>query len=239
MFSSEKRRIVALIAADAEWGPTKKILSPALVERSPYGEFFTTTISEHPVVFAHGGWGKIRAAASTEHAIERWRPQLLINLGTCGGIEGQVSIGERLLITRAITYDIGEAIGDPEEALAEYATEIDLSWATEPFPVRVRRTHLLSADRDLVPSEIPALIRRYSAVAADWESGAIAYVAKRRGVPLLILRGVSDLVNVSVGQAVGNVPFFESRAATVMRDLVNDLREVVPYAIERICGPTP
>lgn len=238
MSSSEEWRIVVLISADAEWAPTKKILSPAFVERSPYGEFFTTTITDHPVVVAHGGWGKIRAAASTEHAIERWRPQLLINLGTCGGIQGQVSIGERLLITSAITYDIGEAIGDPEEALAEYATEIDLSWATEPFPVRVRRTHLLSADRDLVPSEIPALVRRYSAVAADWESGAIAYVAKRRGVPLLILRGVSDLVNVSVGQAVGNVPFFESRAATVMRDLVNDLREVVPYAIERICGPT-
>ena len=37
-----------------------------------------------------GGWGKIDAAASAQYAISRWRPSIVVNLGTCAGISGQI-----------------------------------------------------------------------------------------------------------------------------------------------------
>ena len=49
------------------------------------------------------------------------------------------------------------------------------------------------------------LIEKYNAVAADWESGAIAWVAKKNNTRVLILRGVSDLVDDSGGEAYGNL----------------------------------
>ena len=56
----------------------------------------------------------------------------------------------------------------------------DLTWLGAPDPSPVRRVALVSADRDLLPEEIPVLAARFGAVAGDWESGAIAWVAARR-----------------------------------------------------------
>jgi adenosylhomocysteine nucleosidase len=64
------------------------------------------------------------------------------------------------------------------------------------------------------------LIKKYNAVAADWESGAIAWVAQRNGVRCLILRGVSDLVNPATGEAYGNYDLFSQRTKEIMRKLL-------------------
>jgi adenosylhomocysteine nucleosidase len=108
--------IVVLVSADAEWAAVKEYSSPECVEPTPYGECFTRAVGNEEVLFFHGGWGKIAAAAATEYAINRWRPDVLINIGTCGGIEGRVERGEKLLVTRAITYDVQEAMDARQRA---------------------------------------------------------------------------------------------------------------------------
>ena len=221
--------IVVLVSANAEWAPVKEYLAPARVERTPYGECFNRPFGDGDLVFLHGGWGKISAAASTEYAITRWNPEALINLGTCGGIGGRASRGETLLVTRAITYDIYESMGDSAEAIRWYTTDIDLSWLDDRFPLQVRRSHLVSADRDLMPSQVDELVERFDAIAADWESGAIAFVANRRSVPLLIVRTVSDLVTPQAGETIGALPVFEAAATSAMRGLVDGLATLVPY----------
>jgi adenosylhomocysteine nucleosidase len=175
------------------------------------------------LIFFHGGWGKIAAAASTEYAIGRWKPRLLINLGTCGGFEGEIERGEIVLVEKTIVYDIIEQMGDFDSHIAHYSTPIDLSWLSEPYPSPVRRSLLVSADRDLLVEDIPNLKRRYGAAAGDWESGAIAWVAARHGVRTLILRGVTDLVGSTGGEAYGNLDLFKEAAATIMRALVGAL----------------
>ena len=114
-------------------------------------------------------------------------------------------------------------MGDCDQALAHYATRIDLSWLPEPYPQEVRRTLLVSGDRDLVAQDIPLLKARYGAVAGDWESGAIAYVAARNGVRCLILRGVSDLVGSAGGEAYGRLEVFAENTGEIMRRLVGAL----------------
>lgn len=229
----ETFRIVVLISADAEWAPTKEALQPADVERTPYGESFTHDIAGERIVFLNGGWGKIAAAASTEYAISRWRPAVLVNLGTCGGIAGRVECGAKLLVTRAITYDIYEGIDPNLDAVAAYTTDIDVSWFAGPLPAGISRASIVSADRDLVPEQIGDLVQRYDAIAGDWESSAIAYVAARRQTPLLIIRGVSDLVSPAGGEAIGALPLYRERAAATMRSLLDDLAALVPSLLRR------
>ena len=53
----------------------------------------TVDFGSIPIVFFQGGWGKISAAASTQHVIDRWHPALIINLGTCGGFKGHIEKG--------------------------------------------------------------------------------------------------------------------------------------------------
>ncbi len=220
---------VVLISADAEWRPVRERFAGLPPLATPYGEAIAATLPgrgpDRRVVFFHGGWGKIAAAASTQYAIDRWRPPLLVNLGTCGGFAGDIAAGEVLLVDFTLVYDILEQMGDPDEALAHYATELDLSWLRGPLPLPARRELLISADRDIVAGEIPDLRGRFGAIAADWESGAIAHVAARNGTRCLILRAVTDLVDHERedGEAYGRPELFAARTESVMARLLDSL----------------
>jgi adenosylhomocysteine nucleosidase len=215
------QRIIVLISANSEWRAVKAILSPAEITSTPLGE----TIDVQPLTYFHGGWGKISAAATTQYAIDHFQPDLLVNLGTCGGFEGRIALGTIIMVTKTIVYDIIEQMSDPDDALAHFSTELDLSWLPDPLPHPVQRGLLVSADRDIVPADIPGLIQKYGAVAADWESGAIAWVANCNGVRCLILRGVTDLVSAGGGEAYGNIELFHENTKSVMKTLIEQLPE--------------
>jgi len=221
-------RVVVVISANAEWRAVRSLFSAIEPQPSPLGEWFTVELvvggHREPVVFFHGGWGKIAAAASAQYVIDRWSPQLLVNLGTCGGFKGEIEKGEIILVERTIVYDIIEQMTDPHAAIAHFSTEIDLAWLGEDYPQAVRLTLLVSGDRDLVIDDIPRLRAEYGAVAGDWESGAIAWVASRNKVRCLILRGVTDLVGADGGEAYdGNLHVFVEGATKILRQLVDAL----------------
>jgi len=221
-------KIVVIISANTEWRVVRTLFRDTQPHPSPLGDWFvidldTGTHSER-VLFFHGGWGKIAAAASTQYVIDRWSPTLLINLGTCGGFEGEIEKGTIILVERTVVYDIVEQMGDPDAAIAHYTTDVDLAWLSEPYPQDVRRTLLVSGDRDLLVEDIPRLKAQFGAVAGDWESGAIAWVAARNHTRCLILRGVTDLVGRSGGEAYeGNKHVFVEGATEVMHRLVHAL----------------
>ncbi len=224
---------IVLISADIEWQAIRKIYPSVNEQTSPFGEWFALLINIQgrgkPVLFFHGGWGKIAAAASTQYVIDRWSPDLLVNFGTCGGFEGEIEKGAIILVDRTIVYDIVEQMGDYDEHISHYSTDLDLSWLGEDYPQNVRRCLLVSGDRDLLVEEIPRLKERYGAVAGDWESGAIAWVAVRNGIRCLILRGVTDLVGPVGGEAYGNINLFMENTTHLMCQLV----EALPLWLEK------
>jgi adenosylhomocysteine nucleosidase len=220
---------VVMISANAEWQVAKKYYPESKVYTSPYGEWFTYHYPDlpeirKPIVFINGGWGKVAAAASTQYTINQWHPKMLINLGTCGGFKGEINQGEIILVEKTLIYDIFEQMGDPEEHIKYYVTEIDTSWLNDPLPLQVVRTLLISADQDLVCEEIPLLKSKYGAIAGDWESGAIAWVASRNQTQCLILRGVTDLVGENGGEAyAGKVSHYYENTELVMNKLIESL----------------
>ena len=224
--AGESPRIVVLISADAEWRAVRALRPDATVSPSPFGEWFVREVESkagrRPVVFFHGGWGKIAAAGSTQYAIDRWQPERLVNLGTCGGFLGATAKGDVVLVEKTVVYDIVELMGDSSEAIADYTTDLGVRVADD-LPKDVHRGTLASADRDLAPADPERLRKSYGAIAGDWESGAIAWVARRNGVPVLILRGVSDVVSESGSEAYGNLAAFEDGTRLVMKRLLDDL----------------
>lgn len=227
LLSSEKIDIVVLISADAEWKPVREHLAPFKPGWTPFGEFFLSEIQagdlRKSVVYFHGGWGKISAAASTQYVIDRWHPNLLINCGTCGGFEGSIHVNDVLLVQKTVVYDIVEQMGEPEAALKYYSTMMDLAWLTKPYPTPAVESILVSADRDILVDDIPELKKKFGAIAADWESGAIAYTARQNQTPCLILRAVSDIVGVRGGEAYGDLKLFEKRTAQIMKNFLDIL----------------
>ena len=219
-------KTVVLISANAEWRSIKPLFPAVEVHASPLGEWFDAQLvspRSSPITFFHGGWGKISAEATAQYVIDRFQPDLLVNLGTCGGFEGRIDTGTIILVEKTIVYDIIEQMGDADEAIDHYSTDLDLSWLQESSQPPVFRGLLVSADRDIVVDDIPMLVEKYGAVAADWESGAIAWVANKNRVRCLILRGVTDLVGAGGGEAYGKLELFQQRTAEIMQRLVGQL----------------
>ena len=212
-------KTVVIISANTEWRAACDLLLNPVVQFTPMGEWF----DQDTVLYFHGGWGKISAAATAQYIIDHFKPELLVNIGTCGGFDGAIETGTVILVERTIVYDIFEQMGDGMDAIAHYMTELDLSWLKQPYPHLVRKGLLVSADRDILGEDIPHLVEKYTAVAADWESGAIAWVAKKNNVRCLILRGVTDLVGGQGGEAYGNIELFRERTKYVMKLLFEQL----------------
>ncbi|MBN2333917.1 5'-methylthioadenosine/S-adenosylhomocysteine nucleosidase [Candidatus Bathyarchaeota archaeon] len=217
-------RVVVIVSADGEWDAIPKMFPDAEYVDTPYGQTMTRMVGGEPVVFFHGGWGKIPSAASVQYAVDRWSPELIVNLGTCGGFAGHVERDEVILVEKAVVYDIINQIGDTATVIKKFTTEIDLGWLVGETPIPVTRATIVSGDRDLIPDEIEGLHRMYGAVVGDWESGGIAWVCRLNDVRLLILRGVSDLVGPDGGEAYdGKRVIWKEAAMRIITRLVESL----------------
>jgi adenosylhomocysteine nucleosidase len=224
-------KIVVLVSASTEWKALKAVLAPTDIQTSPYGEYFDAAIGSQHITFFHAGWGKAASAGAMQYVIDHYTPDLTINLGTCGGFEGEVALDDIILVERTFIYDIVELMGEFNSVPAYYASNLDLSWLPEPTPFPVRRGTLASADSDLQPEKIPGL-KAQGAAAADWESAALAWVARKNGARLLILRAVSDLVSEQGGEAYDNIELFKERTKDIMRRLIEQLPDWID-AIEK------
>jgi adenosylhomocysteine nucleosidase len=214
-------KTVVLISATAEWNAAKPLFPNAKIKRFLFGECFDMLMQEEHISFFHSGWGKIASAGSIQYVIDHYSPDLIVNLGTCGGFAGATNQGEIILVDKTYVYDIVELMGDLD-IVSYYASSLDLSWLAEPYPFPVRRGMIASADSDLPPAKIP-LLTSLGAIAADWESGALAWVASRNDARLLILRGVSDMVSEEGGEVYNNIEMFNERAKGIMQQLIEQL----------------
>lgn len=232
--AAAEKPIVVVVSANAEWKPVLERHAGARVEQTPYGEWFNAEVGKgakkRSVIYMHGGFGKVQAAGSTQYAIDQWHPALMVNIGTCGGFEGGVSAGDVVLVEKTIIYDLIEQMGDSQETIDFYSSTLDTKFAGDKLPKGFRRGMLLSADRDIVAADVAGLKKRFKGIAADWESGAIAFVARKNQTPLFILREVSDVVHTDGGD-----PFYDNEAAweAGAKKTMNHLVDVLPEWLEK------
>lgn len=215
---------VLLLSANAEWKSWVALHPGYIINDTPYGGCFEYSVAGFQVLAMRSGWGKISAAASTQWAIDTYHPNLIINLGTCGGLGTRIRHNEIILVERTRVYDIQEQMSDPEEANRFYSSELDLDWLNnEQLPDGVIRETMFSADRDIRPEDVDHLIERHDARVADWESGAIAWVAGCNHTPILILRGVSDLVDATGGESYVDAAVYLTNTRKIMETLTGQL----------------
>jgi adenosylhomocysteine nucleosidase len=223
-------KAVVIISANAEWEAVREMYPDLEISSSPYGERTCLKVDGRELPLFHSGWGKIASAGAMQYVIDHDQPDLILNLGTCGGFEGAVDQGDIILVERTAVYDIVELMGDPGVD-SYYASSLDLSWLRQPYPHPARRGLIASADSDLPPDKVPFL-KSVGAIAGDWESAALAWVAQKNGKRLLILRGVSDLVSEKEGEAYDNLGLFHQRTRDIMRRLFEQLPDWLDAVVE-------
>lgn len=206
-------------AFDDEVALLEKRLENAETRKHLGVPFRVGTLAGRKVVIARTGVGKVNAAMTTTLLVEHFRPRRVIFTGVAGSLNPDLGPGDLLLATHTVQHDRGTVDGeqlklggfigpvteerDPvrfpaDESLlatarrAAKSLELERVEGAEHEP-RVREG--IVATGDVFVMSVPgkqAVKKRTEADAVEMEGAAVAQVCRQLGVPLLVIRSISD-----------------------------------------------
>lgn len=211
--------ILLIAAVPLETELLRKELAPCEVRRCGNQSTYFGRLAGESVALQHSGVGKANAAAATALLLENLQPEAVIHFGCAGAyLSSGLNVGDLILASEEIYGDEGVAAPDgfldmPQLgfALAERGGE---RWFDR-FPTDpelLAHGHRLLG-RDLTPQRHVAigpmvtvstcsgtalagqlLAERTDGLGENMEGAAVAQLCARYGVPLLEIRGISNLV---------------------------------------------
>lgn len=178
--------------------------------------FHRGRIGEQAVVAAYSRCGKVAAAATATELIVRFEIASLVFTGLAGGIGDGVRVGDLVVPESLVQHDLDASplfprFEVPLTGIATFTT--DASWcarladaAKERVNGTDRRVHhgLLATGDQFIGSETQRQAVRAAlpgVVAVDMEAAAVAQVAADYGVPLAVVRLISDSADREAGEA--------------------------------------
>ena len=192
-------------------------------------EFSRGELCGKEVVLARCGIGKVFAAICAQTMVIRYGVTTLVNSGVAGTLTPELHIGDVAISSGCVQHDMDtSAIGDPVglisginliELPADKALADGLEAAAEKAGVNCRRGIIASGDQFVAGERRLAIIERFSPVAVEMESGAIAQAAYVNGCRFAALRVISDEAD---GSATVDYPVFVKKAAAISSKLMLD-----------------
>lgn len=169
--------------------------------------FYKSIHESHELVLVESGLGKVNAAVVSTLLIDKFNCELLLFSGVAGGIDPEMEIGEVIIAESLIQYDYGTLInrelkafrpgsipiGQPKHEL-EFSLDPEIKNKIKAALPQIRMGTILTGDVFLQCEETrKELYEKYGAQAIDMEGGAVAQVAEQYGIPVIVIRCLSDL----------------------------------------------
>ena len=170
---------------------------------------YSGNIEGNKIIIAISGIGKVSAALTTQMLIDKYSPEFVFNFGTCGGMNKSVEILKYYAISECcqFDFDLRELDGVPLGYIQEYNTVF--------FPTHLKGLEYLntsilaSADRFTNDENDIKSINDMGCSLRDMEGGAIAQVCKSNNVPLVMIKGITDVY----GSGTAQEQFYENLKA--------------------------
>lgn len=207
----------ALIAAlPEELDALLSVLEGARPEPLAVRTFWRGTLAGHPVVAVLSGIGKVAAALTTTLLISRFGAGRVLFLGVAGGIGPGVQVGDIVVADTLLQHDMDASPLFPrhevpltglsrfpaDPAFADMLVRASMAALEAHQEVAafvgrtpgVHRGLILSGDRFVATAAESAALRERlpDALAVEMEGAAVAQVCHAFGVPLAVVRSISD-----------------------------------------------
>ncbi|WP_241433552.1 5'-methylthioadenosine/adenosylhomocysteine nucleosidase [Listeria floridensis] len=187
--------------------------------------FYRGQIFDQEVVLFESGIGKVNAAVSTTILCDHYKPEVIINTGSAGGIGPDLNVGDVILSDQLSYGDVdatvfGYVFGQVPQMPAVYQGDRSLLKKAERvydeylketenkavFGLVITNDSFISKDeqRELILANFPEVR------AVEMEAAAIAQAAYRFDTPFLIIRAISDVADKEA--AVSFDEFLETAA---------------------------
>lgn len=206
----------------------KIAIAAAMVEElSPFRSFYQATTCFHrgkikieevsdtqgyQLFLVETGIGKVNAGSTAAILCEQIGPDIIINTGSAGGFSNRLAVGD-VVVGSSFRYSDVDAtgfdyeLGQVPQMPASY--EVSQEWLKQieglPQPEGYQRLNGLVVTADSFMSNLSQVTQIKTlfpgALASDMEGTAIAQVASFYDIPVLNIRGISDIAGKDAPQA--------------------------------------
>jgi len=167
-------------------------------------EYYEGYLEDRQIVVNRCGVGEIYASMTTTYLINEYHPELIINLGCAGSLNGSIHVNDVVIATKAALWRMDV----PEESWYRSFTNNKLSYPCDEKVVKIvkeldhkkiKTGPIVSADEFIYDMSQVETIKKYfaEALCGEMEGAAVAAVCYAHGVPCSIIRSISDETLVS------------------------------------------
>lgn len=255
--------VIALMAVPQELAPIVARIEAPIAQQF-HGVIFTSgTVGETRVVAVRSGVGKVNAAMAATMLIDRFAPAAIIFSGTAGAVDLDLRPGDVVIATAVGHHDFGAftekvfvrrptrnpGSGEFDPVLfpmdprlleaarrAAKATRLPPLVGREQEPVpTVHEGPIMTGDAFVASPALRTDLRAtFGARAVEMEGAAVAQVCARAGVPLLVIRSITDRAD---GEASGSYQKYVEGASRNAAELAfATVREFVMAGLKSSAG---
>ncbi len=197
----EAMKILVLVAMDKELNLLLNVMPDCCKREEKNLTYYVGKIADKEIVAAKCGIGKVNSALNTLRLIQIVKPDLVINTGVAGGVDGDLKVGTILIADSVAYHDVWCGPGTEYGAADGYTSkfipsEKVLSLAKKEFKDRedVKYGLICSGDKFIHQAEeVEEIKGKFNeAKAVDMESASIMHTSASEGVPSAIIRVMSD-----------------------------------------------
>lgn len=194
-------KILILAAMDKELNLLLNVMPQYNEIKNDSTTFYTGMIGNHLVYVAKCGIGKVNSALNTLRLIKEIKPELIINTGVAGGVDGELKIASVLIPDKVAYHDVWCGPGTEYGAADGYEVYLrpdkhvlDVSKMIFESDNDVKFGLICSGDKFIHTAEEVAEIKSKfpDSKAVDMESASISQTAVSEGIPFAIIRVMSD-----------------------------------------------
>lgn len=163
--------------------------------------YYSGKIGSQLVIVGKCGIGKVNSALNTYRLICEHKPDLVINSGVAGGVDGTLRVGSILIANNVAYHDVWCGPGTEYGAADGYAQKFIPSAEVLEIGEKIFNDNpdikfglICSGDKFIHTADEVAEIKSNfpDALAVDMESASIAQTCTKCGVPFAIVRVMSD-----------------------------------------------
>lgn len=169
--------------------------------------FFKGDINSTNYILVKCGVGKVNAARTTQILIDNFEISLIINIGSAGGINEKLKIGDIVIGERLVQHDFdvtafgrekgyisdtGKFFYSNKNLIEEFNKKLTTS--NEDFNVLLGT--IATGDVFITKlSQKEAIKEEFNCDCIEMEGAAIAQVCNLDNIPFIVIRGISDVPN--------------------------------------------
>lgn len=158
------------------------------------------------VILVQTGVGKVNAARTAQLIIDKYNIKYIINVGTAGGLNNQLDIGDIVIGEKLIQHDFDiTAFGHEKGYITGIGTTFKsnekLIKKAQNIMKKLNNTNIIIgtiASGDIFCTEIgmkDKIRNKFNADCVEMESAAVAQVCTLDEIPFIVIRSISDVPN--------------------------------------------